>query len=77
MSADEMKDIIAKDKMQFELSQGSKNKNLNVPKSVSSKSKKASDIGIGAKQLSNSEKSSAVSSAGDATEKSLTHEPST
>ena len=38
MSADEMKDIIAKDRLQFELSQGKKGKNSNVPKSVSTKS---------------------------------------
>jgi hypothetical protein len=38
MSADEMKDIIAKDRLQYELSQGSKSKNMKVPKSVNSKS---------------------------------------
>ena len=77
MSADEMKDIIAKDRLQFELSKkGSKNKNSNIPKSVSSKSKKASDM-LTANQKSNSEKSSAVSSGGDPTDKSLAQEPST
>jgi hypothetical protein len=76
MSADEMKDIIAKDRLQYEMANGS-SKNMKVPKSVSSKSKKAQNIGMGTPKPTNSEKSSAVSSGGDGTDKSLANEPST